>query len=150
MARFSPSIAKNAMTRAMRAIIDPLPSAKEIDQLWDYFDGQCAYCGCTIDRASRTGHLDHVIAAAEGGSNSIFNFILACAKCNGDLKRETPWQEFLQILVTDPTEQEKRQTHIQDWIKRAPNISISPEAEAIIHGALESFDRSVTSLRALK
>ena len=150
MARFSPSIAKNVMTRAMYAIIDPLPSPPEVEKLWSHFEGKCAYCGCPIERASRTGHLDHVRAAAEDGSNSVFNHVLACARCNGDLKRETPWLKFLDSTVADPVLRKARGARIRAWLARAPDWTVTPQEKAIIQKALSAFDRSVTELRALR
>ena len=150
MARFSPTIAKNVMTRAMYAIIDPLPSPPEVEKLWSHFEGKCAYCGCTIERASRTGHLDHVRAAAEGGSNNVFNHVLACARCNGDLKRETLWSEFLERTVADPLLREERKARIGAWLARAPDRPVTLQAQAIIQTAVDAFDRSVAELRALR
>ena len=138
------------MTRAMRAIIDPLPSPGEVAELWSHFESKCAYCGCTIARASRTGHLDHIRAGAGGGSNSIFNHVLACAKCNGDLKRETPWIEFLRRTVSNPRERSARAARIRAWLARAPELPVAPEAQVIIQAALANFERSVAELRALK
>ena len=138
------------MARAMRAIVDPLPSRSEVADLWLHFESKCAYCGCAITRASRTGHLDHVRAAAEGGSNSIFNHVLACATCNGDLKREDPWLEFLQRTVTDPAERAERDARIREWLARAPERPVTPQAQTIIQAALNAFDCTVAELRALK
>ena len=150
MARFTPSIAKNVMARAMHAVIDPLPSRSEIAELRSHFEDKCAYCGCAIARGSRTGHLDHVRAAADRGSNSVFNHVLACARCNGDLKREAPWLEFLHRTVTEPAERAAREARIREWLGRAPERPVPPQAQAIVQAALEAFDRSVAELRALK
>lgn len=86
MAKDTPSMAKNKIRRSLIAICDPHPSRKEVDALWAYFDSQCAYCRKPLDRASRVGHMDHLIPTTEGGSNSIFNHALSCGKCNGDDK----------------------------------------------------------------
>jgi hypothetical protein len=58
----SPSMAKNQMGRAVDAILDPRPTQSE--PIWEYFDSQCAYCGTTLSKADRVGHIDH---AASGG-----------------------------------------------------------------------------------
>lgn len=108
------------------------------------------HCGRAIKRASRTGHLDHVRAASEGGSNSVFNRVLACARCNGDFKRETSWRQFLEETVEDPVLRRKRAARIQAWLDRAPRWTVSPTAEAIIQEALMTFDKSVAKLRTLR
>ncbi|WP_407943038.1 HNH endonuclease [Marinomonas atlantica] len=73
-------MAKNKIRRSLVSIIDPYPSKSEVDQLWEYFESRCAYCGISINRGSRTGHLDHLIPSSEGGSNSIYNHALSCAR----------------------------------------------------------------------
>jgi len=71
MAKDAPSMVKNKMRRCFQAVIEPHPSKSDIDSLWEYFDSSCAYCGVKIDRGSRTGHVDHVVSSAAGGSNDI-------------------------------------------------------------------------------
>ena len=55
-----PSIsqAKNIMRRAISEIVDPGLTASENNAQWEYFRSCCAFCGASIERASRTGHLD--------------------------------------------------------------------------------------------
>lgn len=64
MAKDTPSTAKNKIKRSLGAICDPHPLKREEDEL-------CEYCGVSIGKASRTGHLYHLIPTSEGGSNSI-------------------------------------------------------------------------------
>lgn len=150
MARFTPSIAKNLMARALRAVLDPLPSAAETKKLWSYFKSRCAYCNGKLDKRFRTAHLDHLRPAAAGGSNSVYNHVLACAKCNGDLKREKDWQEFLVEREPDQKERQAREARIQGWLNLAPNRPAVPEADAIIQAALRAFDEAVVKMRELR
>lgn len=150
--RDTPSMAKNKIRRSLLAIIDPHPSPAEVDDLWGYFESKCAYCGAVIPRESRTGHLDHVLASAAGGSNSIHNFVLSCARCNGDDKREGDWRAFLS-RTAEPTVVTARATRIEAWLSRAPATGRRPElamqANKIVEEAISDFDRAVARMRAL-
>ncbi|MGH8387126.1 MAG: HNH endonuclease [Pseudomonas sp.] len=154
MAKDTPSMAKNKMRRCLAAILDPHPSPSEIEELWNYFQSSCAYCGVPLIRASRSGHLDHVESSASGGSNAIHNYLLSCNRCNGDEKREEEWQRFLARKVTDRDLASERHAHISAWIERACDVPFDPaakaQAEIIISQALESFDEAVKKLRALR
>ena len=147
-------MAKNKIKRSLLAIIDPHPSRTEIDQLWSYFQEICAYCGMKIARESRTGHVDHVVSSALGGSNSIYNHVLSCARCNGDEKREQSWESFLAKKATDPALAAERHAHISNWLARgsaAPvNTAIRTQADVIINRALADFDSAVREIRGLR
>lgn len=147
-------MAKNKIKRCLVAVIDPHPSKTEKDGLWEYFDSKCAYCGEAIERKSRIGHLDHVLAAAEGGSNNIHNFVLSCAKCNGDEKREENWDSFLKKKSKDEYIFKARHKKISEWIAKQPlNSAVLDkiaEAEKIIETALLNFDDSVKRMRELR
>lgn len=153
MAKDTPSMAKNKIRRSLSAIIDPHPTAAEVNELWSYFASSCAYCGVGIDRASRTGHMDHVDSSALGGSNRVHNHVLACAKCNGDEKREEHWISFLTRKAGSNAEE--RRMRIEAWAARgskAPGIdpAVRAQAEAIIERTLGSFDDAVSQLRRLR
>ena len=154
MAKDTPSMAKNKIRRSLLAILDPLPSKNEADELWSYFGNSCAYCGVHIDRSSRTGHIDHVVSSARGGSNCIYNHVLACARCNGDEKREEDWLSFLQRKATDSKLAQARITRIQEWIAKAEPISLDSKTheqiELIIQTALANYDQAVQDIRALR
>jgi hypothetical protein len=148
-------MAKNKMRRCFAAILDPHPSNSEIAELWEYFDSTCAYCGAQLERSSRTGHLDHVWPTSDGGTNSIYNHVLSCARCNGDKKREESWVTFLANKVKNPSLASARKATIDAWLSRE---QLSPtfdpiqrkEAEAIIATALASFDAAVEQLRRMR
>ncbi len=149
MVRISPSVAKNMMRRSLAAIVDPPPTAAQVEELWRYFRGECVYCGITIPRSSRTGHLDHLVP---GGTNSIFNLALACAKCNGDEKRELPWREFLQKKARHSVECSEREARIEAWLARGatPAAYDHRAAAAIIAEATDVYDAAVTKMRRLR
>jgi len=154
MAKDTPSIAKNKIKRSLRAIIDPLPSRKEILSLWEYFKNSCAYCNVKIDPDSRLGHLDHVIAQSDGGNNSIYNHVLSCAKCNGDEKREMDWKIFLKQKLVNSENFDSRKLEIEKWLEKNNIVKIElkrkEKIDKIIADALAQFDISVQSMRALK
>ncbi|WP_313492895.1 HNH endonuclease [Psychrobacter faecalis] len=87
MAKVTPSMAKNQIKRSLLQVIDTHPNKSQKQQVWNYFDNKCAYCDIVIDPNSRKGHLDHLQAVKDGGTNEIYNFVLACNICNGDEKR---------------------------------------------------------------
>jgi hypothetical protein len=153
MAKDTPSMAKNKMNRCFKAILDPHPNKKEIDSLWMYFNSCCAYCGKGIQRSSRTGHLDHVLSSAAGGTNSIYNHVLSCAICNGDEKREEDWHIFLHKKSSSSKLAQEREYKIKVWLQKAPTSISNPEfereAEHIINKSIAEFDNAVLKLRQL-
>ena len=155
MAKNTPSMAKNQMRRCLQAIIDPHPTDAEVSELWMYFQSACAYCGLSLTRGARDGHVDHVVPHSSRGSNSIYNHVLSCSRCNGDEKREEDWESFLACKALLPQQLAQRHAHIARWLERAightgtPTVSPA-DVEAIIESALKSFDASVKQLRALR
>jgi HNH endonuclease len=156
MPKDTPSMAKNKIGRCLKAILDPHPSGEDINKLWEHFDSSCAYCGTRIDRKSRQGHRDHAVPAALGGTNAIRSFVLACARCNGDEKREEPWELFLTKKCPSVEVLESRRRQIRDWISPL-NVALmlsdsetEARAKEIIDTALASFDKSVGDMRRLR
>ncbi len=155
MPKNTPSMTKNQMRRCLVAILDPHPSKSEVDELWAYFDSTCAYCGAQLERSARTGHLDHIQPTSDRGTNSIYNLVLSCARCNGDEKREGAWVTFLENKVTDPNLASDRKAKIDAWLSlerpsQPSDLIQRKEAEAIISMALESFDTVVEQLRKMR
>ncbi|SQD77951.1 HNH endonuclease [Moritella yayanosii] len=154
MAKDTPSIAKNKIKRSLSAILDPHPSTKEVTMLWAYFENSCVYCDLKMERKSRIGHLDHVVAQADGGNNSISNYVLSCAKCNGDEKREMDWLLFLNQKSDNADILATRKLKIENWLKKNTNVNFEAtdieEAEKIIAVALAQFDESVKAMRSLR
>ncbi|MBU2569653.1 MAG: HNH endonuclease [Gammaproteobacteria bacterium] len=154
MAKDTPSMAKNKIKRSLVAIYDPHPSKTDENQLWEYFESSCAYCGIFIERKSRTGHLDHLIPTSEGGSNDIHNHALSCARCNGDEKREQNWVGFLRSKALDEVEFSRRKTKIDNWLEKSrrknSDIEFEKQAEEIISKAIAEYECSVTAMRKLR
>jgi hypothetical protein len=48
------------------------------------------------------------------------NRVLACARCNGDEKREQPWRAFLQEKCPDNVERQSRIERIEAWVTKHP------------------------------
>ncbi len=155
MAKNTPSMAKNQMRRCLHAIVDPHPTDAEVSLLWAHFQSTCAYCGLVLERAARTGHVDHLIAHSAGGTNSIYNHVLSCSRCNGDEKREDHWESFLDRKAIDPLQFDQRRTRIGEWLAKAKpaqgRVTVaSKEVEAIVNAAFENFDIAVEKLRSLR
>ncbi|EJS2612229.1 HNH endonuclease [Vibrio alginolyticus] len=154
MAKDTPSMAKNKIKRSLGVIIDPHPTEREKTMLWEYFNNSCAYCGLTMERKSRVGHLDHVIPTSEGGNNSIFNYVLSCSICNGDEKREMDCLEFLTNKVNCSETLISRRSAIETWLAKntmKPVDSATQEQiDIIVEKALMQFDESVKLMRELR
>ena len=112
----TPSQARNAIKKALKTVIDPKPKASDKDAIWSYFKNHCAYCDQEIERESRIGHIDHLVAEMEGGSNAQSNLVLTCATCNGDEKRELDWMEFIaEKCQGNENELSTRLMRIEKW-----------------------------------
>lgn len=57
----------------------------------------CKYCGCDLDEETVT--LDHVIPRARGGTDGLWNLVLACTACN-QAKADMLVEDFLVVLRT--------------------------------------------------
>ncbi|ERL56407.1 HNH endonuclease [Psychrobacter aquaticus] len=156
MAKVTPSMAKNQIKRSLLQIVDSHPNKTQKQQIWCYFDNCCAYCDVAIDPNSRQGHLDHLLAVQDGGSNNIYNFVLACHICNGDEKRETPWREFLINKCKNLSDSiyMERVAKIETWQKHSIMSQVDAEVlarmETIIDKAKANFDQSVEQMRILR
>jgi len=145
----SVSQAKNIMRRTLSEIVDPGPTASEKNELWEHFQSCCAFCGVSIARESRTGHIDHLDS---DGGNGPGNRVLACARCNGDEKRERPWQKFLVEKSEDDGVLAERRTRIEEWVAQHARrtTETSPGAAAAYREAeqiIDEFHAACTKLR---
>lgn len=70
-----------------RIIIDPQVRKK----IFQKYHGRCYYCGQPLTIGEST--IDHFVALAKGGSNSINNFVLSCGDCN-ILKKDRSLEDF--------------------------------------------------------
>mgnify|MGYP000603297155 CR=1 FL=1 len=55
-------------------------SQKQRKQIYNMFDGHCAYCGCTITMSEM--QVDHILSLHRGGTDDISNMYPACRSCN--------------------------------------------------------------------
>lgn len=138
----TPSQARNAIKRSLKALIDPMPSKVEKNQIRSYFENKCAYCGCELKPKERKAHLDHVVAEADGGSNGLCNLILTCAICNGDEKRDMDWQTFLlQKCHGETAEYHQRYKKITTWFaEQGGSATISQVQQAQLESAFNTVD----------
>lgn len=156
MAKISPSMAKNQIKRSLLQIMDTHPNNTQKQKIWSYFDNRCAYCDIVIDPNSRKGHLDHLLAIKDGGSNEIYNFVLACNICNGDEKREMPWREFLINKCSNLSNSVyiDRLAHIEAWHQKSIinqlDAATMTQIDNIIQTSQANFDKSVEQMRELR
>jgi len=151
MPKMTLGYAKNTIRRALRTVVDPEPTAKEVSSLWEYFGSACAYCGLLLKKENREGHIDHLISATKDGVNHISNRVLSCPICNGDEKGESPWLEFLTRKVKDSSLFESRKNRIEKWISlMSPsnrNIINHELLEQVTNKIIEAFDNAIDVLR---
>ena len=138
----TPSQARNAIKKSLKELIDPKPTKAQQDQIWQYFENQCAYCGCDLIRKERKAHLDHVVADADGGSNRLCNLILSCATCNGDEKREMDWQTFLLQKCQGKTPAyQQRHNRITQWFaEQGGSAVITNQQQAQLESAFNTVN----------
>lgn len=143
----TPSQARNAIRKCLKAIIDPRPDQADVDRLWHYFGACCAYCCQQLDRGLRNAHIDHLVPESKGGANRLANLVLSCGKCNGDEKREASWEDFLVNKCRGNSQElQLRRTRILDWIEL--NGSVQGLADHQIELIEAAFDRINTTLTA--
>lgn len=125
------------MRRALKDLVDEVPSLAEQQRLREYFKNRCAYCGGSAE--PRDGHLDH---ADHDGGNSLGNLLLACKTCNGDEKREKSWEVFLKEKCgKDPAVLAQRQQVIATWRTAHP---IPPRTQPLaVAEALTEAERAI-------
>jgi len=55
-------------------------SKEEREQIYNLFDGHCAYCGCEI--TLKQMQADHIMPLELGGADDVSNLYPACRSCN--------------------------------------------------------------------
>lgn len=115
----------NMIRRSLKMIIDKDLTDKEKDAIWKEFNNRCAFCGNTLSRDKREGHIDHLIPDANWGLNWKGNRVLSCSSCNGDKKREGLWRQFLRQEY--PAYAEQRIAKIVAWQKKC-----GPEPDSVV------------------
>jgi HNH endonuclease len=151
-----PPQARNSIKKALYGLLDEPIKRPQLDELWQFFDSQCAYCGVSLDRSRREGHADHLVSVCLGGTNSMPNFVLSCGRCNGDYKREMDWEPFLSQRNPDPQMRAERRQRILRWIEQHKGTVPHRDpflAELVasqVSRALECFNQAVDNVRAAR
>ena len=141
------------MRKAISDLVDQPLTKKEKQQVWDYFNSRCAFCGKSIERISRYGHIDHLVSRAGSGSNQLGNCVLACKECNGNEKRDQPWKDFLKLKCGDNPTFALRLKQIESWQSKPTTkkpVTLSGEAKAAkseVEDAIVIFERKFVRLR---
>lgn len=135
------SQARNAIKRCLKEALDPTPSKKEVHRLWKYFDSSCCYCGTKVKQNDRTGHIDHLVPESAGGRNSISNRVLSCSICNGDLKLDSNWEDYLSRVCgkKDGNLFLARKTKIEEWI-RGKELNMPEQEKVAIENAFQEVN----------
>ena len=87
----------------------------------------CVYCGATPPNVLL--HVDHVIAVANGGSNSIDNLVTACQPCNLG-KSDKPLEIVPKSVKEKAAEAEEREAQAIGYQKVLASIRCRIEDEA--------------------
>lgn len=72
------------------------PSKAVRQQVYQMFDGRCAYCGQPI--AYEDMQVDHVVPVVKGGANAVENYLPACRMCN--FYKSTYTVEYLRKMLS--------------------------------------------------
>ena len=147
--------ARNAIRKALVEIIDPKPKPREIDAMWTHFHDRCAFCSEELKREDRKGHADHLVAAAGGGHNHIYNRVLACASCNGDEKLDHDWLQFLRQVKNAREDFAIRKERIETWQalhKAECSVEKSDLAEALLAAeeVVRAFNKACDRVRTVR
>jgi hypothetical protein len=72
-----------------------VPKVAQKDELLDFFNHECCFCGSTIDKKSLSQ--DHLIPMNKTslGLHAWGNVVPCCSPCNNE-KQQKPWQQFLE------------------------------------------------------
>lgn len=149
----STAFAKNVVRRALMQIADPAPDRRQQSLIWEFFGSACAYCGRTISKEAKEGHIDHLVSASLGGRNHIANRVLACAPCNEKEKRDAAWEDFLRVKCDDEGIHAARRERIEEWQRlnaledSAEAVALRALAEASAAEVHTLFDEKVLAIR---
>jgi hypothetical protein len=111
---------KNIIRRGFSELADRSPTRDEQFEVWNHFRDSCAYCGTSLLRGAKQGHIDHLVSASQGGSNTLGNRVLSCAPCNEKEKLDRPWEGFLRSKSVADDEYSERRERIVEWQRRHP------------------------------
>ena len=156
VSHYRPSLAKNMIRRSLRGIIDPYPTDREIDLLWQHFESRCAFCGQEVGINPKDAHIDHLDAGYGGGANHVSNRVLACASCNEKEKREMAWRQFLRSKSKSDAEYMAREQLVLRWVvsfdgqAQRSSDDVLQRVESEICLAIEAYDRALERIRHIR
>jgi HNH endonuclease len=144
---------KNIIRRGFSELADRSPTREEQMGVWNHFRDCCAYCGASLRRGEKQGHIDHLLSASQGGSNALGNRVLSCASCNEKEKLDRPWEGFLRSKAASDGEYLERHGRILEWQRLHPinggqgkselmSFARSRADEVVAH-----FERAVAEVR---
>ena len=86
------------------------PRKKQKEELLNYFDNQCCFCGKEID--VKTISQDHLVPMNKTslGLHSWGNVVPCCQNCNNE-KQQRPWDEFLKNKCNSKAIFKRRETN---------------------------------------
>jgi len=113
MGKKTKSQVNNDVRTGLLEVVDPFKDFDK-DQVWKYFNSTCSYCGLSLIRANRNGHMDHLISKHGDGINHVSNRVLACGKCNEDKLEKNDWELFLKLKAPEGRYDEFKK-RIEDW-----------------------------------
>ena len=141
----TPSLARNALKRALKELVDPPLTAREENHVWAYFGSRCAFCGVQLVREGRKGHLDHLVPESQGGTNCLANRVLSCSSCNGDEKLDAEWKEFLRRKADSDTCYQARLGVIAKWTRmNGGELRVADDVSARIQKHFDRVDEVFT------
>lgn len=153
MPKVTTAYVKNVIRRSFREIIDPAPDKEAVSKIWLFFGSMCAYCGKTLDKLKKEGHIDHLISASQKGANHLGNRVLSCATCNEQEKLDLPWESFLQAKLKNEIVFQERKRKIIEWLgmnKLFPqDAQVLKEIDALADEVAEYFEARVKKAKAI-
>ena len=150
----TPGRVKNMIRRSLREIVDPSPTKKDEEKIWEFFDSHCAYCGRSLNKVQKQGHIDHLLPSSVGGPNHISNRVLSCAACNEAEKLDGAWQEFIVQKNPDHAVLHARVAKIQEWQKLTGKLTLKQatlrEINRLGDSAVAVYSARVEAARKLR
>jgi CRISPR/Cas system Type II protein with McrA/HNH and RuvC-like nuclease domain len=150
----TPGYVKNMIRRSVREIVEPSPTKKDEQKIWDFFGSGCAYCGKKLNKGYKEGHIDHLVSSSLGGSNHISNRVLSCANCNEKEKLDMPWEKFLTQKNPDKSIASRRKDKILKWLSMHKTVIIKKEIldeiESLSNEVVDFYDKNVKLARQLR
>ena len=89
------------------------PKVAQKDELLEFFNHQCCFCGSEINRKSLSQ--DHLIPMNKSalGLHAWGNVVPCCQTCNNE-KQQKPWKQFLSIKTAENSEE--RENKINNFV----------------------------------